>query len=113
MNKILTNSMKLSFAVVALAYTTASIAASPDQNTSENYVDSITTWGAWELDIEPAAGGLRQSETLALKARDSKITVRTNSFSALAPNAPPMVPPVPTLRPISPNVPIPIGNPGI
>ena len=98
MNKILTNSMKLSFAVVTLAYTTASIAETPDLNTSENYVDSITTWGAWELDIEPAAGGLKQPETQALKARDSKITVRTNSFSALAPQ-PTITPPGPPTRP--------------
>ena len=102
MNKILTNSMKLSFAVFTLTYTTASIAETPDQNTADQYVDSITQWGAWELDIEPAAGGLRQPATQALKARDSKITVRTNSFSALAPT-----PPTPPRRPVTP----PFGGP--
>ncbi|MBT8134385.1 MAG: hypothetical protein KJO03_07735, partial [Gammaproteobacteria bacterium] len=30
------------------------------------YVDSVTKWGAWELDIEPAAGGLTPPSTGAL-----------------------------------------------
>ena len=51
--------------------------------TATAYVDSIHQWGAWDLDIEPAAGGLQQASTQALNARDSRASVRTNSFSAL------------------------------
>ena len=83
------------------------------------YVDSVHKWGAWELDIEPAAGGLSQPTTQALNARNSKVALRTNSFSALAPTqiqkapvAPPVAPPVvPTITYINPGVPIPIGGP--
>ena len=95
------------------------------------YVDSVHKWGAWGLDIEPAAGGLTQPGTRALNARESKVTPRTNSFAALAPPgkgaipavpaipatpttpAVPAVPATPAITPISPNVPIPVGGPGI
>lgn len=100
-----------------------------DQDTEAEvaYVDSVTKWGAWELDIEPAAGGLTPSSTGALNARDSRVTLRTNSISALAPPTvskppaiipPPVMPPVlppapqiPTVTNISPSVPIPVGAP--
>lgn len=84
MNKILTTT-KLTLAVITLTCASASIAEALDKSVAEPYVDSITQWGAWELDIEPAAGGLKKAETRALYTRDSKVTVRTNSFSALSP----------------------------
>jgi len=74
------------------------------------YVDSVHKWGAWSLDIEPAAGGLKQPSTKALNTRDSKVTLRTNSFSALAP--PPALPKstVTTTTPTAPPV-IPVAPP--
>jgi hypothetical protein len=106
---------------------TATSAAATNENTA--YVDSVHHWGPWELDIEPAAGGLKAQTTQVLKARDSKVRLRTNSISALAPPqrpetitrppaplpatpAAPVMPPAPTLTPISPSIPIPVGGPG-
>lgn len=66
---------------------TAFAGAAEDPSASA-YVDSVTQWGAWELDIEPAAGGLKQPDSRPLKARNAKLDLRTNSFSALAPRAP-------------------------
>lgn len=125
---------RLCLLTASLALTATSAAATNENieqdynKTSTVYVDSVFQWGAWELDIEPAAGGLQAQTTQALTARDSKVRLRTNSMSALAPQrpktvtpppaplpvAPPMpVPvPVPTITPISPRVPVPIGGPG-
>jgi hypothetical protein len=86
------------------------------------YVDSVTKWGAWELDIEPAAGGLTPPSTGALNARDSRVVLRTNSISALAPPTvskppaiiqSPIMPPVIPAAPPAPPVPVtpPIGGP--
>ena len=60
-----------------------------DSDSEVAYVDSVTKWGPWELDIEPAAGGLTTSSTGVLKARDSRVVLRTNSISALAPKTVP------------------------
>lgn len=98
-----------------------------DSETEVAYVDSVTTWGAWELDIEPAAGGLTPPTTQALNARNSKVALRTNSISALAPKIPatpavpgspgtpaiPAIPATPALTPMSPSVPIPVGGPTV
>lgn len=95
-----------------------------DSQTEVAYVDSVKTWGAWELDIEPAAGGLTPPETQALNARNSRVALRTNSISALAPpQAPPSInapippisgpPPVyiPTVTTVGPGVYVPPGAP--
>jgi len=95
--------------------------ASFADDSSLAYVDSVHKWGAWGLDIEPAAGGLSQPSTQALNARDSKVTPRTNSFAALAPPAspkspvvfdtpsapivPPIVPVTPPPPPVTPPMP--------
>ncbi len=106
---------------------TATSAAATNENIA--YVDSVHHWGPWELDIEPAAGGLKAQTTQVLNARDSKVRLRTNSFSALAPPqrpetitrpptplpvtpAAPVMPSAPILTPISPSIPIPVGGPG-
>jgi len=101
-----------------------------DSESEVAYVDSVTKWGPWELDIEPAAGGLTPPSTGALNARNSKVTLRTNSIAALAPPTPTPTPiiitstpipappvttppsPAPRITPISPRVPVPIGGPG-
>ena len=90
---------QLVLTALTLSFATTSIAAwknSADE--APEYVDSIHKWGAWEHDIEPAAGGLQQSSSQVLNARDSKVSLRTNSVSALAPQRPavPAVPATPT-----------------
>ena len=114
--------------------TAASVAATNENSahdynkSTDVYVDSVHQWGPWGLDIEPAAGGLQEQTTQALKTRDSKVRLRTNSISALAPQRPetitrapapfpvappaPVKPTVPTITPISPRIPVPIGGPG-
>jgi hypothetical protein len=93
-----------------------------DSDPEVAYVDSVTKWGAWELDIEPAAGGLTPPSTGALNARDSTVALRTNSISALAPptsakpptiTSSPLMPPIIPAAPPAPPVPVtpPIGGP--
>lgn len=117
---------RLTLTAMLMMLTSASFADGPDLA----YVDSVHKWGAWGLDIEPAAGGLSQLTTQALNARDSKVALRTNSISALAPGrgaipatpatptapgvpATPAIPATPTITPINPSVPIPVGGPAI
>ena len=75
---------KLFLATALMAVTSVSVAE--DNNVA--YVDSVLKWGAWELDIEPAAGGISPPTPRALNARNAKVTLRTNSIAALAPSAP-------------------------
>lgn len=106
-------------AVVLLSTTATSLAATntdtlKDKATALAYVDSVKTWGAWNLDIQPAAGGIPTPSVQPLKARGTQLRLRTNSFTALAPihsgagNAP--VTPPPTIIP-PPNITPPIGGP--
>ena len=79
-----------------------------DSDSEVAYVDSVTKWGAWELDIEPAAGGLTPPSTGALNARDSRVALRTNSISALAPPTsakPPTIISSPIMPPVIPAAP--------
>ena len=109
---------RLLFAAASLTMMAAANADSGN-NTTTAYVDSIHQWGAWELDIEPAAGGLQQAGTQALNARDSRVSLRTNSVSALARNRSPVIftpsaPIVPNIVPVTPPPPPvtpPIGGP--
>lgn len=94
--------ISLAATALLMVATTASVA----EDVNMAYVDSIHKWGAWELDIEPAAGGLSQTQTQALNARNSKVTLRTNSVAVLAPPASPKSPVVfsPPSALIVPNV---------
>ena len=115
------NSIKFGLATLCLTFATVSMAEWNDNPSTETvYVDSIHQWGAWELDIEPAAGGITPASTKALNARDAKVSFRINSIAALAPQpgqvspVPPSITPpiyIPTVTNISPNVPIPVGAP--
>lgn len=69
--------------LATLLITATSVSMADDTNVA--YVDSVLKWGAWELDIEPAAGGISVPTTKALNARGSKVALRTNSIAALAP----------------------------
>ena len=114
---------QLVLAATIMSFAGTSIAAWKGDADTAEYVDSVTQWGAWELDIEPAAGGLQQSSNPVINARDSKVTLRTNSIAALAPQRPdrpnrPAVPAVPAIpaTPTTPAVPaipaIPAAPPG-
>ncbi len=121
---------KLSFILATAAYAATVLAGAPTSDTNTAYVDSINQWGAWELDIEPAAGGLQQLSTQALNARDANISLRANSINALRANgtatlsdttrvtpaipatpANPGATPIIPITPINPSVPIPVGAP--
>lgn len=108
-----------------LTFSAATIADETSNETTA-YVDSIHQWGAWELDIEPAAGGITPPATQPLNSRSARITLRTNSIAALSPPpspaspaAPvtfdtpttPIVPPVVPVTPPPPPVTPPIGGP--
>jgi hypothetical protein len=77
------------------------------------YADSVHHWGAWELDIEPAAGGVTPAATQPPSDRGARVAFRTNSFSAIAPTAPPPsitdtpvpTPPIYTPPPVAPPIP--------
>ena len=80
------------------------------------YADSVHQWGAWELDIEPAAGGITPAATQPLSDRGARVAFRTNSFSAIAPTAPAAptppitdtpipTPPIYTPPPVTPPIP--------
>ena len=110
----------LVFAALSLTAVTNANADSDSDSTTTAYVDSIHQWGAWELDIEPAAGGLQQPSTQALNSRDARVALRTNSFSAVAPRdrspvifspSAPIVPPIVPVTPPPPPVTPPIGGP--
>lgn len=116
-----TNSFKFGLAVLSLTVATNSIAEWDNNSPAETaYVDSIHGWGAWELDIEPAAGGITPAVAQTLNARSSKVSFRINSIAALAPvpgaatTVPPTTPVPPTVIPLMPPVPPvvpPIGGP--
>jgi hypothetical protein len=115
------------FTSVILLSTTSISFAATDASTVSNaatetaYVDSVKKWGAWDLDIQPAAGGIKAPTTQPLTARGTKLRLRTNSFTALAPvnsQAPisvnrPTPTPVSTTMPRipAPIIPAPIGGP--
>lgn len=123
LNKTVNLLPTLLLASLTTALATATFASNNDN--IESYVDSVHHWGPWELDIEPAAGGIQVPTTGPLNARNSKVALRTNSISALAPqlHSPettssvsptpiiPSTPSTPTIIPISPTVPIPVGGP--
>jgi hypothetical protein len=106
----------LPFASVDAADDSATGKGDADKSATVAYVDSVQKWGAWELDIEPAAGGLQASATRPLNVRNAKISLRTNSMAALAPpkgaskppggTSPPVIPPPVTPPPsITPPLP--------
>lgn len=119
------NTVSVLLSASALLVSSNTFAAEQNTGKSVAYVDSIHKWGAWELDLEPAAGGISPPGTRPLAARDTKVQVRPNSFSGLGssvtiaerpvtpvnpvnPVPPPVTPPVVT--PPAPVVP-PIGGP--
>ena len=114
--------LALPFAAANAAGDSTADKGTADTNATVAYVDSIHKWGAWELDIEPAAGGLQASATRPLNVRNAKISLRTNSMAALAPpkgaakppggtTPPPVIPP-PSITPPLPAAPTRAAPPG-
>ncbi|HHO59445.1 MAG TPA: hypothetical protein ENJ64_04325 [Thiotrichales bacterium] len=120
----------VTIATPALAATDSGKNHTEQKNSETAYVDSVYDWGAWELDIEPAAGGVQADTSQPLNPRQALVTLRTNSTAALAPKAPPQpgrpalpviptppvappapTPSIPTITVISPSVPPPVGGP--
>ena len=123
--KTIINTVSALLGASALLVSCNTFAADQSTGGSVAYVDSIHSWGAWELDLEPAAGGVMPRGTQPLQPRDTRVQLRTNSFSGLGPSVtiaerpatpvnpvnpvpPPVTPPVVT--PPAPVVP-PIGGP--
>jgi len=72
--------------------------------------DSVFAWGMWEYKIAPAAGDLQSLNASPLNPRSAKVTLRTNSNSAIAPGSTaglaPNIRPVTQPAPIAPTAPI-------
>ncbi len=90
------------------------------QSGHNNSADCVFDWGAWGLNIEPAAGGVSHSPGQIIKPLHSQFSLTTNSTAALAPaEIPPVVtpppvntaPPSPNTRPYKPGEPIATGTP--
>ncbi len=113
LNKKTSLAVKLLLTSLLITATSAVIAGEKNQGTGVAYVDSVLKWGAWELDIEPAAGGISAPQPRALNARSSKVALRTNSIAALAPPTPdrgtpanPIIPGTPIPTPVIPAPPV-------
>ena len=75
--------------------TTAAFAATNDEGA---YIDSVYSWGIWELGLEPASGPQESSKN-AINNRSGKLLFRPNDNAAyIAQSIPvqPVLPPPPT-----------------
>lgn len=93
----------LLFISLVTAFSSTAVAATNSETAS--YVDSVFSWGPWELDIEPAAGGIQVPATGPLNARDAKLKLRPNSITALAPPTTP-APVIINTIPVPPTPPV-------
>ncbi len=112
--KMLETTCKLNrlLSVCLLSLSGSTYAASGSVEETAAYVDSVYGWGAWELGLEPAAGGTTPSPSRALSSRGANIVFRPNDNSAFAPNSRRnSAPTPPTFGPIAPGQPLPTGNP--
>ena len=91
---------------ICLLGVSASGYAATDPEGATSYVASINEWGAWELGIEPAAGGPAPPSSGALNARSSNVTFRPKENSAVSP----VIRPIPITRPAGGT--LPTGVPG-
>lgn len=86
-------------ALACLLMLAASAVASTDSTAGENaYVDSVYSWGIWELGLEPASGP-QASANHAINDRSRRLQFRPNDNAAYISQSvpvPPALPPVPT-----------------
>lgn len=90
-----------------LGASTFAYAATNSDEDATAYVDSVYGWGAWELGLEPAAGGPVPVSNRALTTRAPRVSFRPNENSTLAPD----VLTVPITRPGTPGDTMPTGVP--
>ena len=71
------------FCAIALGILLTSTAAQADskQTSTDKYVDSVYSWGSWELGVEPAAGGPVALPNNAVYNRPPNVHFRPNDNS--------------------------------
>lgn len=75
------NKVAACFCAIALGLLLSSTAAQADstqKQTADQYVDSMHSWGSWELGVEPAAGGPVALPNNAVSNRSANIHFRPN-----------------------------------
>lgn len=107
-NMIMSQHKLCRFLTICLLCVSSSAYAATDSNTA--YVDSVHGWGAWELGLEPAAGGPAPTSNRALPARGTNVKFRPNDNSAFSPNSNSVA--ITTTRPTPTPAPIPIPTAG-
>lgn len=76
---------------------------------SHEDADCVFEWGAWEMDIEPAASGINSSGNHPIKANGSQFTLTANGTSSIAPKLKPVAviePTIPAPPAATPNIPV-------
>lgn len=89
--------------ICLLALTTTVFAAADADESEEAYIDSVYSWGIWELGLEPASGPQAPAST-ALNDRSRELQFRPNDNAAYIPPSIPLG----TAAPTSPPLPTPI-----
>ena len=103
--------------ICLLSLSSSAYAATDTDGDTAGYIDSVYGWGAWELGLEPAAGGSTPSPSRALASRGANVTFRPNDNSAFSPDSRRNSTPAPAGTPVGPSGPIgpggslPTGNP--
>lgn len=88
--------------VCLFALTAAAFAATDPADANDAYVDSVYSWGIWELDLEPASGPQAPANN-AMNDRSRRLQFRPNDNAAYITNSL-AVPSVSTNSP-TPNIP--------
>ena len=104
-------------AVCQYSVTTAALAVPESTGNGSAYIDSVYSWGAWALEIEPVAGP-RAPVNRAINNRSTQLQFRPNDNAAytsksipipavtiMSPPPPPPVRPAAPVRPPAPAVP--------
>jgi hypothetical protein len=103
--KMESNAIRLTFVCAALACLfTLTAGAFAATSTEDVYIDSVYSWGAWELGLEPASGPQLPADN-AMNDRSRRVLFRPNDNAAYLSRSIP-VPPV-TNAPAPPVMPVP------
>ena len=112
-NMFQSNHKLLSMIAICLLGMSSSAYAATESEGAD-YVDSVYGWGAWELGLEPAAGGPPPSPGRALAAMEANVQFRPNENSAFSPDTRPVQIPAAPVGPtgiLAPGTSLPTGNP--
>ena len=94
--------------IVCLLMLTATAVASTDSTTGEDaYVDSVYSWGIWELGLEPASGPNTSADN-AIKDRSRRLQFRPNDNAAYKRQSAPVRPITIISPPTLPAAPTPV-----